>query len=101
MLNLHRSTSAARPSWTTLKIPNFCDPVFKDELVPILTEHPLRKPMLYVIYASRKHTPLKIRTFIDHFSEFVAASPSDHRPHCGHAHRDRADRKVQQGSPAH
>jgi DNA-binding transcriptional LysR family regulator len=51
----------------------FYDPVFKDELVPILTEHALRKPMLYVIYTSRKHTPLKIRTFIDHFIEFVAA----------------------------
>lgn len=55
----------------------FYDPIFKDELVPILPEYPLRKPMLYVISSSRKHTPLKIRTFIDHFVAFVEANSPD------------------------
>ncbi len=55
----------------------FYDPAFKDVLVPILSEYPLRKPMLYVISTSRKHTPLKIRTFIDHFVAFVAANSPD------------------------
>jgi DNA-binding transcriptional LysR family regulator len=55
----------------------FHDPVFRSGLVPILTEYPLRKPMLYVIYTSRKHAPLKIRTFIDHFIAFVATHAPD------------------------
>jgi DNA-binding transcriptional LysR family regulator len=43
----------------------FEDPMFRDVLCPVLTGHPLRQPHLYAIYVSRKHLPLKIRTFID------------------------------------
>jgi DNA-binding transcriptional LysR family regulator len=48
----------------------FEDPMFRDSLCPVLTEHPLRHPDLYAIYVSRKHLPLKIRTFVDHVFEY-------------------------------
>src|SRR6266404_6769535 len=47
----------------------FEDPMFKDALCPVLMKHQLRQPHLYAIYVSRKHLPLKIRTFVDHFIE--------------------------------
>jgi DNA-binding transcriptional LysR family regulator len=47
----------------------FEDPMFKDALRPVLVKHPLRHPHLYAIYVSRKHLPLKIRTFVDHLIE--------------------------------
>jgi DNA-binding transcriptional LysR family regulator len=47
----------------------FEDPMFKDALCPVLLKHPLRHPHLYAIYVSRKHLPLKIRTFLDHLIE--------------------------------
>jgi DNA-binding transcriptional LysR family regulator len=43
----------------------FEDPTFKDILVPVLPERPLRKATLYVVYASRRFVPPKIRTFVD------------------------------------
>jgi DNA-binding transcriptional LysR family regulator len=43
----------------------FEDPMFKDVLCPVLVKHPLRHPHLYAIYVSRKHLPLKVRTFVD------------------------------------
>jgi DNA-binding transcriptional LysR family regulator len=46
------------------------DPVFGQALRPVLTQHPLRQPHLYAIYVSRKHLPLKIRTFVDHLLEW-------------------------------
>src|ERR1700730_6273113 len=49
----------------------FEDPMFKDALCPVLTKYPLRTPHLYAIYVSRKHLPLKIRTFIDQLIEFT------------------------------
>jgi DNA-binding transcriptional LysR family regulator len=49
----------------------FEDPMFKDALCPVLTKYPLRSPHLYAIYVSRKHLPLKIRTFIDQLIEFT------------------------------
>jgi DNA-binding transcriptional LysR family regulator len=49
----------------------FEDPVFKEALCPVLTKYPLRHPQLYAIYVSRKHLPLKIRTFIDQLIEFT------------------------------
>ena len=48
----------------------FEDSMFRDSLCPVLTEHPLRHPDLYAIYVSRKHLPLKIRTFVDHVFEY-------------------------------
>jgi DNA-binding transcriptional LysR family regulator len=56
----------------------FEDPMFKDALCPVLANHPLRHPHLYAIYVSRKHLPLKIRTFLDHLIEFTqVARPWD------------------------
>jgi DNA-binding transcriptional LysR family regulator len=49
----------------------FEDPVFKDVLTPVLTRYPLREPTVYLVYVSRKHVPLKIRTFIDFWREHV------------------------------
>lgn len=43
----------------------FKDPQFKDVLTPVLTEHPVWQTTLYILYASRKFVPLKIRTFAD------------------------------------
>lgn len=53
----------------------FVDPVFKDELVPLLTDYPLQQPTLYLVYVSRKHLPLKIRAFIDFMLEWGAKVP--------------------------
>jgi DNA-binding transcriptional LysR family regulator len=53
----------------------FEDPVFKDVLVPVLSEHPLESPTLYVVYASRKYLPLKIRAFIDFVLESIPQIP--------------------------
>jgi DNA-binding transcriptional LysR family regulator len=47
----------------------FEDPMFKEALCPVLTKYPLRHPHLYALYVSRKHLPLKIRTFLDHLIE--------------------------------
>ena len=49
----------------------FEDPMFKEALCPVLTKYPLRHPHLYAIYVSRKHLPLKIRTFVDTLIEFT------------------------------
>ena len=43
----------------------FKDPQFKDILTPVLTDHPVWQTTLYIVYASRKFIPLKIRTFAD------------------------------------
>jgi DNA-binding transcriptional LysR family regulator len=53
----------------------FGDPVFKGELVPLLTDYPLQRPTLYLVYVSRKHLPLKIRAFIDFMLEWGAKVP--------------------------
>ena len=47
----------------------FEDPMFKDTLCPVLVKHPLRQPHMYALYVSRKHLPLKIRTFLDQLIE--------------------------------
>jgi DNA-binding transcriptional LysR family regulator len=53
----------------------FEDPIFKDQLVPLLTDFPLREGTLYIVYVSRKHVPSKIRTFIDFMMEGISALP--------------------------
>jgi len=53
----------------------FEDPMFRDLLCPVLTKHPLRQLHLYAIYVSRKHLPLKIRTFVDHLFEYNRMPP--------------------------
>jgi DNA-binding transcriptional LysR family regulator len=51
---------------------HFDDPMFKQALVPVLPDYPLRQATLYAVYISRKHVPLKIRSFIDFL---VTSSP--------------------------
>ncbi|HEX4209694.1 MAG TPA: LysR substrate-binding domain-containing protein [Candidatus Binataceae bacterium] len=46
------------------------DPMFKDTLFPVLTNYPFKRRHLYAVYVSRKHLPLKIRTFVDHLVEY-------------------------------
>jgi DNA-binding transcriptional LysR family regulator len=53
----------------------FEDPVFKDILMPVMTEYPFREPILYLVYVSRKYLPLKIRAFIDFILESISQSP--------------------------
>ena len=47
------------------------DPMFKDLLFPVLTKYPFKQRHMYAVYLSRKHLPLKIRTFVDHLVDFV------------------------------
>ena len=42
-------------------------PAFKHIVTPVLTKYSLRERTLYLVYAPRKHLPLKISTFIDFF----------------------------------
>jgi DNA-binding transcriptional LysR family regulator len=53
----------------------FEDPVFRDVLMPAMTEYPLREPTLYLVYVSRKFLPLKIRAFVDFFLEAISKLP--------------------------
>ena len=55
----------------------FEEAAFKDALMPVLSEHPLRQTTLYLIYASRRYVPLKIRSFIDFVVEVVSAPAHD------------------------
>jgi DNA-binding transcriptional LysR family regulator len=57
----------------------FEEPAFKDVLVPVLPDHPLRQTTLYLVYISRKYVPLKIRSFIDFVVEFAATMEAHHR----------------------
>lgn len=45
----------------------FESPAFKEILTPVLTEYALREKTLHLVYAARKHLPLKVRAFIDFF----------------------------------
>jgi len=64
----------------------FEDPMFNDTLCPILTQHPLRHFHQYAIYVSRKHLPLKIRTFEDHLIEYThIPRPWDGAETAGHS----------------
>jgi len=54
----------------------FDDPAFKNVLVRVLPDHTLGDVTLYSVYVSRKYVPLKIRTFVDFFVEFVSRYPT-------------------------
>jgi DNA-binding transcriptional LysR family regulator len=47
------------------------DPMFKDVLFPVLTKYPFKQRHIYAVYLSRKHLPLKIRTFVDYLVEYA------------------------------
>lgn len=57
----------------------FEDPPFNEMLIPVLRDRPLRHTTLYLVYLSRKHVPLKIRTFIDFVVEFATAAAAHDR----------------------
>ncbi len=48
------------------------DPAFREVLTPILPDHPLQQATLYVVYASRKFVPQKLRTFVDFIVESLS-----------------------------
>ena len=54
----------------------FEDPLFKDVLVPVLTDYASLKATIYLVYVSRKYLPLKLRTFIDFVVDHVSKLPS-------------------------
>jgi DNA-binding transcriptional LysR family regulator len=54
----------------------FEDPLFKELLVPVLTEYPLQEPTLHAVYVSRRFLPLKIRAFIDFVMERFQRTPA-------------------------
>jgi DNA-binding transcriptional LysR family regulator len=45
----------------------FEDPLFRNQLVPVLTDLPFTQATLYLVYVSRRNAPLKIRSFVDFF----------------------------------
>lgn len=53
----------------------FEEPAFKELLVPVLTDYPLERSTMYLVYVSRKYVPLKIRTFVDHMVESISRLP--------------------------
>ena len=63
---------AASIGLAPLPLTLFEEPAFKDVLVPVLTDFPLRRTTLYALYLSRKYVPLKIRSFLDFVIEFGA-----------------------------
>lgn len=63
---------AAGVGLATLPLLLFEEPLFKNQISPVLTDYCAGKFDLYVVYVSRKNTPLKIRSFIDFLVEAVA-----------------------------
>jgi DNA-binding transcriptional LysR family regulator len=53
----------------------FDDPMFKDVLFPVLTQHAFAEATLYFVYVSRKYVPLKIRTFTDFIMKSTSQVP--------------------------
>ncbi|MGB6489065.1 MAG: LysR family transcriptional regulator [Steroidobacteraceae bacterium] len=63
---------AAGVGLAPLPLTIFEEPAFRDVLIPVLTEYPLRQTALYTVYVTRRYVPLKIRSFIDFLVESVA-----------------------------
>src|SRR5258708_24538832 len=57
----------------------FEDPAFREVLTPVLPDYPLRQATLYVVYASRRFLPPKLRTFVDFIVEFFSPA-SESKP---------------------
>ena len=51
----------------------FEDPLFRHQLVPVLTEYTAAQGNLYLLYVSRRNAPPKIRSFVDFFLETAAS----------------------------
>jgi DNA-binding transcriptional LysR family regulator len=64
----------------------FEDPAFREVLTPVFPDYPLRQATLYVVYASRRFLPPKLRTFVDFIVEFFSAA-SEPKPRLVRASR--------------
>jgi DNA-binding transcriptional LysR family regulator len=53
----------------------FDDPVFKNIVFAVLTEHTFAEATLYFVYVSRSYVPLKIRTFTDFIMKSAGRFP--------------------------
>lgn len=45
------------------------------ELVPIMLDHSIIQLNLYALYLSRRHLPVRVRTFIDFIAEQLSGTP--------------------------
>src|SRR5215469_4495830 len=61
----------------------FDDPAFRGILTPVLPDHPLHQATIYVVYASRKLVPQKLRTFVDFIVDRLSQAPVNRRSTCG------------------
>jgi DNA-binding transcriptional LysR family regulator len=61
----------------------FDDPAFKNVLIPVLTDYPMRDWSVYAVYVSRKYVPLKLRSFIDFLVESLSRLPPVKLPAIG------------------
>jgi len=66
---------AAGIGLAALPPPYFEDPYFTDKLVSVLNDYPMQEGTLYLVYASRKYVPLKIRSFVDFMGDAIARIP--------------------------
>jgi DNA-binding transcriptional LysR family regulator len=64
---------AVLPDWIV------ADDIASGRLVAPETDHPLTTLTLHAVYASRRHVPLKVRSFIDFFSKQLGGSPNQKR----------------------
>jgi len=61
----------------------FEDPVFRNVLVPVLEDYPLRDATTYLVYVSRRYVPLKLRAFMDFLLEHASKLPPIKVPAAG------------------
>lgn len=61
----------------------FDDPAFKNVLIPVLTDYPMRDWSVYAVYVSRKYVPPKLRSFIDFLVESLSRLPPVKLPAAG------------------
>jgi DNA-binding transcriptional LysR family regulator len=55
------------------------EPAFREVLTPVLTDYPLEERTLYIVYASRRYLPSKVRALIDFLMERLRRSPGPDR----------------------
>jgi DNA-binding transcriptional LysR family regulator len=61
----------------------FDDPVYRSDLVPVLTDHSVAPATVYLVYVSRRYLPLKLRAFIDFVVDYVSRLPQFTLPAVG------------------
>ena len=55
----------------------FEDPALRDTLIPVLRNHPFPQAVRYAVYASRKFTPPKLRTFVESVAQYLSRLPNE------------------------